>query len=353
MTILATSRDFVPASREPAARWQTVLRQAVRDVGELCRLLELPESFAKQARAARGPFPLLVPRGYVARMERGNPADPLLRQVLPQADEAADLPGYSADPVGDRAAERAPGLLHKYRGRALLVLTGACAVHCRYCFRREFPYSEVPHTPAAWEPALAEIAHDPSLAEVILSGGDPLMLVDQHLERLVARLESIDHVHRLRLHTRLPIVLPERVDERLLAWLSSTRLHAVVVVHANHPAELSPEVGLTLARLRDAGAMLLNQAVLLRGVNDDVNVLAELSERLQAQGVMPYYLHQLDRVTGAAHFEVEESRGRQIIESLRERLPGYLVPRYVREVAGAPFKVPLDDLRPNDGEEPV
>lgn len=351
MSILATEPDFVPASREPAARWQTVLKQAVRDPVELCRLLDLPAGDAEQARASMRPFPLLVPRGFLARMERGNPADPLLRQVLPLADELLEHPGYTADPVGDRAAERAPGLLHKYHGRALLVATGACAIHCRYCFRREFPYSEVPHAPAAWEPALAEIARDGSLAEVILSGGDPLMLVDRHLQRLTGRLESIAHVRRLRLHTRLPIVLPERVDEQLLEWIAATRLNVVVVVHANHPNELSREVGAALARLRGAGVMLLNQAVLLRGVNDDVDVLVELSERLQAFGVMPYYLHQLDRVTGTAHFEVEDSQGRQIVRSLRERLPGYLVPRYVREIAGEPYKVPLTDDHVQDGED--
>jgi EF-P beta-lysylation protein EpmB len=275
-------------------------------------------------------------------MERGNPADPLLRQVLPLADESVELPGFTGDPVGDRDALRAPGLLVKYRGRALIVATGACAVHCRYCFRREFAYSEVPHAAAAWEPALAEIAGDETLAEVILSGGDPLMLVDDHLERLVVRLEAIPHIRRLRLHTRLPIVLPERVDERLLAWLAGARMSTIVVIHANHPAELSNDVGAALARLRQAGAMLLNQAVLLRGVNDDVDVLAALSERLQEWGVVPYYLHQLDRVSGAAHFEVAEAVGLRLVEQLRERLPGYLVPRYVREVAGEPYKVPLD-----------
>lgn len=351
MSILATELDFVPASREPAPRWQTVLKHAVRDPVELCRLLDLPDWCAEQARTAMGQFPLLVPRGFLDRIERGNPADPLLRQVLPLADERLEQPGYTADPVGDRAAERAPGLLYKYHGRALLVTTGACAIHCRYCFRREFPYSEVPHAPAAWEPALAEIAQDETLSEVILSGGDPLMLVDRHLARIAGRIESIAHVRRLRIHTRLPIVLPERVDEQLLEWIAATGLHVVVVVHANHPAELSHDVGAALARLRDAGVMLLNQAVLLRGVNDNVEVLARLSEQLQAAGVLPYYLHQLDRVRGSAHFAVEASRGRQILRSLRERLPGYLVPRYVREITGEPYKVPLEVDHLQEGED--
>lgn len=341
MSILTTSLDFVPAVQEPPARWQTALRRAVRDPDELCRLLDLPASFAARARAAAGQFALFVPHGYLARIERGNPDDPLLRQVLPLADETVETLGFTADPVGDREALRAPGLLGKYRGRALIVTTGACAVHCRYCFRRQFPYSEVPHAPAAWEPALAEIAADATLSEVILSGGDPLMLIDDHLARFVSRLDAIPHLRRLRIHTRLPIVLPERIDERLLAWLAGTRLKTVVVIHANHAAELSADVGAALARLRQAGAMLLNQSVLLRAVNDDADVLAALSERLQELGVVPYYLHQLDRVTGAAHFEVPESEGRRIIEQLRERLPGYLVPRYVREVAREAYKVPL------------
>jgi EF-P beta-lysylation protein EpmB len=274
-------------------------------------------------------------------MRKGDLHDPLLRQVLPLPEELEMAPGFTADPVGDEAAGAAPGLLHKYEGRVLLVLTGACAVHCRYCFRRHFPYSDAPHSLADWEPALEYLAGEPSVHEVILSGGDPLSLVDSQLVRLVERLAEIPHVARLRIHSRWPIVIPERVDDAMLAWLTGTRLAPWMVVHANHPQELDAATAAALGRLVSAGVPVLNQAVLLRGVNDSVEVLAELCERLVNLRVMPYYLHQLDRVAGAAHFEVPESVGLALVEQLRERLPGYAVPQYVREVAGREFKVPL------------
>ncbi len=328
-----------PSARD--ASWQAVLRDAVRDPAELCRLLGLPSVYAAGAAQAAGNFPVFAPRGYIARMRPGDPGDPLLRQVLPLEDERTTPPGYTADPVGDRAATLSPGLLHKYRSRVLMVTTGACAVHCRYCFRRHFPYSEGPRSPAAWEPALAQIAADGSIREVILSGGDPLTLVDSHLAELTTRLAAIDHVRRLRIHTRLPIMIPERVTDELVAWLRGTRLAPIVVVHANHAQELDAEVGQALARLVDSGVVLLNQSVLLRGVNDDADTLTELCERLVDLRVMPYYLHQLDRVAGAAHFEVRPAKGRKLIGELRRRLPGYAVPRYVHEQAGEPHKVVL------------
>jgi EF-P beta-lysylation protein EpmB len=232
----------------------------------------------------------------------------------------------------------APGLLQKYAGRALMVATGACAVHCRYCFRRHFPYDEVPKGFAAWEPALEQLAADESIHEVILSGGDPLTLVDSRLAILVEQLAAIPHLRRLRVHSRLPIVIPERVNDELLAWLRGTRLAPVMVVHANHPREIDRDVELALGRLIDAGVPVLNQAVLLQGVNNSADVLTELCERLIDLRVMPYYLHQLDRVAGAAHFEVPESEGLQIMAELRRRLPGYGVPRYVRERAGDEHK---------------
>jgi EF-P beta-lysylation protein EpmB len=316
------------------------MKEAVRDPAELIRLLDLPTSLVEPARAAARQFGLFVPRGYLARMHPGNPADPLLRQVLPLGDELAEVPGFTADPVGDASARAAPGLLHKYAGRVLLVTTGACAVHCRYCFRRHYPYDEGPRSLVEWEPALAAIADDPSIEEVILSGGDPLVLVDDLLEPLVRRLEAIPHLQRLRVHTRLPIVIPERVCDSLLRWFSSvgTRLTPVCVVHANHAQELDAAVGESLARLQRAGVLLLNQAVLLRGVNDTVEAQAALSRRLVELGVVPYYLHQLDRVAGASHFEVPEAQGLQLVDTLRRTLPGYLVPRYVRETAGGDCK---------------
>jgi EF-P beta-lysylation protein EpmB len=329
-----------PRVLAPAA-WQRALKEAVRDPDELCRLLELPVEIGPAARRAAEQFPLFVPRGYLARMRRGDPHDPLLRQVLPLEAETATVSGFTADPVGDRPAEFAPGLLQKYAGRALMVTTGACAVHCRYCFRRHFPYAGGPRSPADWAPALDALASDASIHEVLLSGGDPLTLTDDRLGQLAERLAAIPHLRRLRVHTRLPIVIPERVCDDLLAWLRGTRLTPIVVVHANHAAELDGPTAAALGRLVDAGIPVFNQTVLLRGVNDQVLALVELCERLVDLRVTPYYLHQLDRVAGAAHFEVPEVEGLRLVESLRGRLPGYAMPRYVREVEGAPYKTPL------------
>ncbi|MAT73099.1 MAG: EF-P beta-lysylation protein EpmB [Planctomycetaceae bacterium] len=328
-----------PALR--GASWQAELREAVRDPSELCRRLGLPASLAAGAGDAAAGFPVFVPPAYLARIAPGDPRDPLLRQVLPVAAEGEPVAGFGADPVGDEVARQQPGLLQKYSGRALLVTTGACAVHCRYCFRRHFPYEESPHADAAWEPALAAIAADVTLHEVILSGGDPLMLVDPRLTRLTKRIAAIPHVSRLRVHTRLPIMVPARVTDELLAWLAGGRLSPVVVIHANHVNEIDDAVVAALDRLRRAGVVLLNQSVLLAGVNDSVDALCDLSERLVTAGVTPYYLHQLDRVAGAAHFEVPEDHGRAIIDDMQRRLPGYMVPRYVREVAGAASKMPI------------
>ncbi len=348
MTILSTeslSADSVSTARDPAAptypSWQQVLKDAIRDPVELCRLVGLPAEYEEAARRAAHSFPVFAPRGWVARMRFGNPHDPLLRQVLPLGEELNWPAEFSTDPVGDRPSRRSPGLLHKYSGRVLLVTTGACAVHCRYCFRRHFPYSETPRGLQAWQPAIDEIAADASISEVILSGGDPLTLVDESLAELTGRLAEIGHLRRLRVHTRLPILIPERVTGELLDWLGGSRLTPIMVIHANHAAELDTSVAAAIARLAAAGIRLLNQSVLLRGVNDSASALAALSERLVDLGVMPYYLHQLDRVAGAAHFEVPEAVGLDLIEQLRARLPGYAVPRYVREVAGAPYKTPL------------
>jgi EF-P beta-lysylation protein EpmB len=321
--------------------WHEALKDSVRDAAELCRLVGLPDACSSQAAGAADDFPVFAPRGFIARMRPGDPHDPLLRQVLPLAAELAETPGFLSDPLAEQSAVRAPGLLHKYQSRVLMVTTGACAVHCRYCFRRQFPYSPGPRSPREWEPALGQIAADSTTHEVILSGGDPLTLPDDHLAELASRLAEVAHVRRLRVHTRLPIMIPERVTDDLLAWLRSTRLVPIVVIHANHPRELTAGVPDALARLADSGIMLLNQSVLLRGVNDDVETLAELSERLIELRVQPYYLHQLDRVAGAAHFEVDVRRGRWLVDQLRRRTSGYAVPRYVREVPGAPYKVLL------------
>jgi EF-P beta-lysylation protein EpmB len=335
--MLADSRPVVRPTLPPAD-WREGMRTAVRDPGELCRLLALPERCVAAARRAARLFPLFVPRGYLARMKPADPRDPLLLQVLPLAEEETAVPGYTADPVGDRAAVLSPGLLQKYAGRALLVTTGACAVHCRYCFRRHYPYDEGPRSAEEWEPALGRVAADPTIEEVILSGGDPLALVDAHLARLARRLAEIPHVRRLRIHSRLPIVLPERVNAELLAWLRGTRLTPVMVVHANHPSEIDGAVADALGRLVDSGVPVLNQAVLLAGINDDARVLEELCRRLVDCRTLPYYLHQLDPVAGAAHFAVPARRGRQLVAALRRRLPGYAVPRYVAEAPGEAHK---------------
>jgi EF-P beta-lysylation protein EpmB len=342
MLILSTPPRVVrPRFVPPYASWQDAMKDAVREPAELCRLLELPAELWDAARDAARQFPLFVPRGFVARMRPGDAADPLLRQVLPLADETVDVPGFVADPVSDNTATLHAGLLQKYQGRVLLIATGTCAVHCRYCFRRHFPYDEAPRSLAEWEPALDEIAADASLLEVILSGGDPLTLVDATLATMVERLEAIPHLRRLRIHTRLPIVIPERVTDELVSMLRDSRLTPIVVLHANHANELDRYVAAAVARLAEAGVMLLNQAVLLAGVNDTVETQTALCERLIDLRVTPYYLHQLDRVAGAAHFEVPVATGRRIIDELRARLPGYAVPRYVQEVAGAPSKFAL------------
>jgi EF-P beta-lysylation protein EpmB len=284
-----------------------------------------------------------VPRGFIERMRHGDPHDPLLRQVLPLDDEDRIVPGFGLDAVGDTAARAASGVIRKYRGRALLVATGSCAIHCRYCFRRHFPYAEETAAAGGWSDAIALIATDASIDEVILSGGDPLSLATSKLAELTDALAMVPHIKRLRIHTRLPTVLPERVDAALLTWLRALPWPITVVVHVNHANEFDARVDAALASLRDAGAaskgiVLLNQAVLLRGVNDTVDALADLSERSFAAGVLPYYLHQLDRVAGTAHFEVDEGKARSLHAALAARLSGYLVPRLVREVAGDPGK---------------
>jgi EF-P beta-lysylation protein EpmB len=352
MTVPAA--PFFPQAADPHADWHRALAEAIRDPDELIQRLALPEEFREPARQAARLFPLLAPHSYIDRMRPGDPHDPLLRQVLPLGIEAEPQAGFLSDPVGDDAARIAPGLLRKYQGRALFISTGACAVHCRYCFRRHYPYGAEPKRLDDWEPAFAAVAADPSLHEIILSGGDPLMLADARLEAIVARIASLPHITRLRIHTRLPIVLPERVTDRLIdgltvraagsaAGASGVRreVRTIVVVHANHPRELTGPCPAALRRLIDAGMTVLNQAVLLRGINDSVEALAGLCERLIDLGILPYYLHQLDRVAGAAHFEVPEAEGLALVAELRRRLPGYAVPQYVRETPGELSKQPI------------
>lgn len=324
--------------QEHLSLWQQELAQAITDPKVLFERLKLNPDALPQAYRAHHLFRLRVPRGFVARIKPGDPYDPLLRQILPTAQEEDAIAGYLPDPVGDLKAMPVPGLLHKYQGRVLLVTTGACAVHCRYCFRRHFPYGKANPTRNAWQPALAYIATDPSIHEVILSGGDPLSLSDVRLAALSQALQAIPHVMRLRLHTRQPIVLPERVDSLLLSWLTRCALQKVIVVHVNHPNEIDASVIEALHALAKTGATLLNQSVLLRGINDTVDVLTRLSEALFAAGVLPYYLHLLDPVTGSAHFAVTVREARRLLNTLRAQLPGYLVPRLAQEVPGEASK---------------
>jgi len=320
--------------------WRQSLRDAVTDPRELLALVGLPQ-LAERLPANDADFALKVPRGFIARMRHGDPHDPLLLQVLPQRAELADAPGFTDDAVGDLDAVAAHGVLHKYEGRTLLIAAGSCAVNCRYCFRRHFPYAEELAAAHAWREAIDCLAKGNSIREVILSGGDPLVLSTQKLTDFTEALRGVPQVIRLRIHSRLPVVLPERIDDAFCAWLSALAVQRVVVLHANHPNELDVSVEAACARLRQAGATLLNQSVLLRGVNDDADALTGLSERLFACGVLPYYLHQLDRVRGTAHFEVSDARARALVDSLRARLPGYLVPRLVRELPGENAKLPV------------
>ena len=315
-----------------------VITDAVLDTSELLRLVGLTPGDLGQEVLLRPSMPVKVPREYVALMARGDAADPLLRQVLPLASEQARSPGLTADPLGERQSSPVPCLLHKYRGRALLLASDRCAVHCRFCFRRCFPFHQHHPSQDALAQALDHIRGDHSLEEIILSGGDPLTLTLERLGRLCRALEGIPHLRRLRVHSRLPVVAPGRVPPGLEDLLGGLRQEAVVVIHANHPRELSEGTAGVLSRLAGAGVTLLNQSVLLRGVNDGPEVLQQLSEGLFERGVLPYYLHLLDPVEGAGHFAVPPGRARQIMARLAARLPGYLVPRLVQERPGEPFK---------------
>ncbi len=315
----------------PESTWQQQLAHVVKTIDELCALLDIRVDDLPISQQALQQFSLRVPHSFVARIQKQNPKDPLLLQVLPVQAEIVETPGYQQDPLQEAKFTKAPGLLHKYQGRVLFTLAGSCAINCRYCFRRHFPYADnvgLKH----WPQSLAYIAADTSIHEVILSGGDPLVLKDQQLAQLIAELENIPHVQRIRVHTRLPIVIPARVTESLVAMLAQTRLQSVVVLHANHANELSQPVMEALQRLRQAGIPLLNQSVLLHEVNDDVVALKTLSERLFASGVIPYYLHLLDPVTGTAHFAVTKARAQQLMAGLTAQLPGYLVPKLAQEI---------------------
>ncbi len=318
--------------------WTRQLRDAIGDPDALADYVRIPRNQLPGMRDANRLFRLKAPLSYLDRIDKGNPDDPLLKQILPVGAEATRAAGFSPDPVGDLAASPRPGIIHKYHGRALLVMTGACAIHCRYCFRRNFPYRD---QQVDLEAVRAYLTAHAEIHELILSGGDPLTLLNTRLAELIEMLESVPHPRTLRIHSRLPIVLPDRLDAALGRLLGDSRLKIVLVVHANHPRELAPDVTVALRDFRPCCDALLNQSVLLRGVNDDADILAELSHRLFGAGVLPYYLHMLDKASGTAHFAVAEATASDIHRRLRALLPGYLVPRLVSEVSGEAAKSPL------------
>ncbi len=333
---------MIPRILHPEHRpaWQLQLARAVRSADELLRLLDIDPA-RHRIHPLASDFPLRVPRGFVARMARGDIHDPLLRQVLPVEEENRQIEGFVPDPLQELGAMPSPGLLHKYHGRALLTVTGACAVHCRYCFRRHYPYQDANPVSEHWEESLDYLARNPGIHEIILSGGDPLSLADHRLQAITDRLSALPNLRTLRIHSRLPVVLPERVDDGLLAWIGRQRLKVVMVVHCNHPNEIDTAVDTAMRQLAQAGVMLLNQSVLLRGVNDDADTLIRLSEALFASGILPYYLHRLDRVQGTAHFEVDPDRACALIDAVHAALPGYLIPRLVEEIPGQSGKTPV------------
>lgn len=334
---------MISASKPPAQAqdWQAQWRQALIEPAELLRTLGLPHLAARLSANAQASFPLRVPAVFIARMRHADPDDPLLRQVLPVDQEDRIQPGFSLDAVGDLARASERGVIHKYSGRALLIATGSCAIHCRYCFRRHFPYADEHAAGARWRDTVAHLAARTDINEVILSGGDPWSLATARLAELTDQLRPLPHLRRLRIHTRLPVVLPARVDLALIDWLGQLPWPLVIVIHANHANELDQDVAAAIARLRGTGAILLNQSVLLRGVNDRLDDQIALSERLIELGVMPYYLHQLDRVQGTAHFEVPDREAERLIAALRARVAGFMVPQLVREIAGEASKTPL------------
>lgn len=321
-----------------AKNWQQQLVEAFTRIDDLCAYLKLSINELPVSVAAAQNFPLRVPLSFAACMKKGDPNDPLLRQVLPINDEIVAYSGFSDDPVGDLAAVTKTGVIHKYRGRVLLINTGSCAINCRYCFRRNFPYADLQLSKQKEKAAVQSITADTSISEVILSGGDPLLLNDTRLASLLTQLNGIAHLKRIRIHSRLPIVLPARITDGLINTFALSSKQIVIVVHCNHANELNNRVLSVCNELKKNGIVLFNQAVLLKGVNNDAAALSELSEQLFSHGIIPYYLHLLDKANGTGHFEVNEATALTLIKQLQAALPGYLVPRLVKEQAGAASK---------------
>ncbi len=345
--MIPDSAAAVMAQVPPKADWKHALANVIRSPAVLLARLGLDKDPAilQAAEQAAQRFPLRVPESYVQRMQTGNINDPLLRQVLPLGAELVPAAGYQADPVGDMQAMVTPGLLHKYQGRALLVMTGACAIHCRYCFRREFPYQHSSAKPNQWQQAIDYLKADSSIEELILSGGDPLSLTNATLAELLSALMEIPHLQRLRIHSRLAVVLPERIDQGLVDTLNKSGLQCIHVIHCNHANEIDKHVKNAIDKLKSANQLVLNQAVLLQGINDSAAEQIRLSKALTAIGVLPYYLHMLDKVNGAQHFDVAEPRALQIMATMQAQLPGYMLPKLVREIEGHVAKTPVIALQ--------
>lgn len=324
--------------RHFAKNWQQQLAEAFNNIEDLCRYLHLSPGDLPVSVAAAENFPLRVPLSFAACMEKGNPHDPLLRQVLPIKEELSAYPGFSHDPVGDLASATQTGVLHKYHGRVLFINTGSCAINCRYCFRRNFPYADLQLSKQKEDAAIKTIQNDTSISEVILSGGDPLLLSESRLARLIRQLDGIKHLKRIRIHSRLPIVLPARITDDFINTLTQSPKQIIIVMHCNHANEINDRVIAACNSLRNSAITLFNQSVLLKGVNDNAEVLCELSEQLFSHGIIPYYLHLLDKATGTGHFEISEAEALALMRQVQAALPGYLVPKLVKEQAGATSK---------------
>lgn len=314
--------------------WQNELIHAVTKPEELIELLNLDPDLIEPATRAAKLFPLRVPRQFIDRIEKGNARDPLLLQILPLHAELLDLEDYSDDPLQEQQVNPVPGLLHKYHGRVLLTISGKCAINCRYCFRRHFDYGANAPGLSGFSNIINYIDQDKTINEVILSGGDPLVMNDATLHQMLGYLANISHVQRLRIHSRIPVVLPSRITDEFLQAITHTRLKTIFVIHCNHPQEINKNVKDAIQALLGAKVVVLNQSVLLKGINDDVNILALLSEKLFETGVLPYYLHLLDKVSGSAHFDVNKNEAIRLHTELKNRLSGYLIPKLVCEQPG-------------------
>ncbi|MEI4259794.1 MAG: EF-P beta-lysylation protein EpmB [Candidatus Dasytiphilus stammeri] len=333
----------IPGSTSSRELWLQQLSDVVTETSQLLQMLNLDhENILILSDQSRKLFPLRVPRTFIARMRQGDPYDPLLLQVLIKSQEFIKVPSYSSDPLQERDYIVCPGLIHKYYNRALLLVKGSCAVHCRYCFRRSFPYQEHSLNQKNLHSILEYLHRHSEIEEIIFSGGDPLMAKDYELKRIISKLENISHLKRLRIHTRLPVVIPSRITQTLCDILDNAKFQIILVTHINHQQEIDHTFSSQMESLKKSGVTLLNQSVLLRGVNDSSEKLAALSNALFEIGILPYYLHMLDQVEGASHFFVSEEKAQAIMRNLFSRLSGYLVPTLIREVNGKKSKIPVD-----------